>query len=177
MRLATPTALLIVALFSVVPTYAQGRGNGHANPPATAHGNPHAATPKTAPPSSTPSTTTAPHVNPIAQKISANPQLASRITTLLPSGLTLDQASAGFRNQGQFIAAVHVSHNLNIPFADLKSAMVGTTGSSGATRPLSLGQAIHQLRPNVDADDAAKRGVSEADNDISGKSSTTTTRK
>ena len=35
------------------------------------------------------------------------------------------RASSGFRNQGQFIAAVHVSQNLGIPFADLRATMLG----------------------------------------------------
>jgi hypothetical protein len=37
--------------------------------------------------------------------------------------MTLDAASTGFKNQGQFIAALHVSHNLGIPLP-LKSDMV-----------------------------------------------------
>jgi len=39
--------------------------------------------------------------------------------------MSLNQASKGFKNQGQFIAALHVSQNLGIPFADLKTAMTG----------------------------------------------------
>src|SRR5439155_26462097 len=39
--------------------------------------------------------------------------------------LTLQAASAGFKNQGQFIAALHVSHNLNIPFDQLKAKLTG----------------------------------------------------
>ena len=49
--------------------------------------------------------------------------------------MTLESASAGFKNQGQFLAALHVSQNLNIPFADLKTAMLGTP----ATNPTSGG--------------------------------------
>ena len=85
---------------------------------------------------------------------------------LLPAGMTLNQASLGFKNQGQFLAALHVSRNLGIPFADLKTAMTGvrpvTTGTTGGTAAgtttgttaspttLSLGQAIHKLRPSAD---------------------------
>ncbi len=46
--------------------------------------------------------------------------------------MSLNQASKGFKNQGQFIAALHVSQNLGIPFADLKTAM---TGIRPITRP------------------------------------------
>jgi len=47
--------------------------------------------------------------------------------------------SRGFRDYGQYVAATHVSEHLHIPLADLKKAMVDDN--------LSLGQAIHKLRP------------------------------
>ncbi len=75
-------------------------------------------------------------------RIAANPQLSSRLQSLLPAGTTLESAAAGFKNQGQFIAAVHVSHNLNIPFAQLQTAMTGPNHDS-------LGQAIRTLRPDL----------------------------
>jgi hypothetical protein len=71
-----------------------------------------------------------------------NPGLAARTQALLPAGTTVQAAAAGFRNTGQFLAAVHVAHNLNLSFTQLKAAM---TGSS----PESLGQAIHALDPNL----------------------------
>ena len=37
------------------------------------------------------------------------------ISAMLPSGMTLDQATAGFRNQGQFIAALNASKNQGVP--------------------------------------------------------------
>jgi hypothetical protein len=58
---------------------------------------------------------------------------------MLPPGMTMDQAALGFRNQGQFIAALHASQRTGIPFADLKRAMV--------VQHESLGQAVHSLRP------------------------------
>ena len=61
---------------------------------------------------------------------------------MLPAGMTLEQAADGFRNQGQFIAALEASKNQNIAFADLKAKMTGAT-------PLSLGQAIQELRPET----------------------------
>lgn len=111
----------------------------------------------------TPTTTTAPTTkttttSPIAAKIASHPQLAAKVTALLPKGVTLDEASTGFKNQGQFIAALHVSKNLNIAFADLKAEMTGKDHDS-------LGQAIHQLRPTTDAVSAAKHAESEAAED------------
>jgi hypothetical protein len=142
----------------------------------------------------TTTTTTAP-LNPIAQKISSKSQLNTKVTGMLPKNVTLDQASIGFKNQGQFIAALHVSQNLGIPFADLKTAMTGirpvttttttgghtTTGSSTgsstgsttsttATTPLlSLGQAIHKLRPSADSIAAETTATRQATSDLGGR--------
>ncbi len=128
-------------------------------------------------PSATSSTTTsgtrATTVSPIAAKISSHPQLASKLRTLLPQGMTLNQAASGFRNQGQFIAALHVSKNLGIPFAQLKAAMLGTTTSTTSATPMSLGQAIHKLRPSVDADTETTHATTQATTDL--KTTTTST--
>jgi hypothetical protein len=96
---------------------------------------------------------------PFVTRIENNPQLLSRLQPLLPANTTLANAADGFRNQGQFIAALHVSHNLNIPFTQLKEAMVGPNH-------LSLGQAIHELRPNANVTSAVKTADDEADADI-----------
>ena len=65
------------------------------------------------------------------------------------AGMDLKTAAGGFKNQGQFIAALHVSKNLGIPFTDLKSKMTGSN-------PESLGQAIHDLKPTLSQADAQK---------------------
>ena len=59
----------------------------------------------------------------VGDRISNNTGLSTRIQPLIPTGMTLQAASAGFKNQGQFIAALHVSHNLNIPFDQLKAKL------------------------------------------------------
>jgi hypothetical protein len=64
-----------------------------------------------------------------------NPQLRARLEAMLPSGVTLDEAAEGFRNQGQFIAALQQSKNHDIAFGDLKAQMTGDN-------PLSLGEAM-----------------------------------
>ena len=87
----------------------------------------------------TSTTTTGTGHSPIATKIARNPQQLARITAMLPTGMTLDQAAAGFRNQGQFIAALNASKNQGIAFGDLQKAMT--------VDGLSLGQAVRQLRP------------------------------
>jgi hypothetical protein len=83
-----------------------------------------------------------------------NPKLVARLQSMLPAGLTVAQAATGFKNQGQFIAAVNVSRNLGIPFVDLKTKMVG--------QGLSLGQSIQALRPGVNAPREAMRAQRQA---------------
>jgi hypothetical protein len=122
---------------------------------------PHATGPKSATP--TPATApttapTAPATNPVAAKIATMPQLNAKITALLPPNMTLDAASAGFRNQGQFIAALHVSHNLGIPFTALKNEMT--------VQHLSLGQSIQTLSKTADAPREVKRAEAETTTDL-----------
>jgi len=153
----TVLGIVAVSSFALTPAFAGQHGHQGAPP---AHANAPAA--KTTPTSTTttattktPTTTT----SPIATKIAANPQLATRLQALLPSGMTLATASTGFKNQGQFIAALHVSHNLNIPFAQLKAEMTGTDHDS-------LGQAIQDLRPSTNVKTATKTAEREADQDV-----------
>jgi len=103
-------------------------------------------------------TTTSTPPNPIATKISSKPQLNAKIATMLPKGMTLDQASRGFKNQGQFIAALHVSQNLGIPFKDLKNDMT--------VKHLSLGQSIQDLKPTARSGDEARKAETAANHDL-----------
>jgi hypothetical protein len=79
----------------------------------------------------------------VSLRVSWNQGLSRQLQPLLPVGTTLAGAAAGFRNQGQFVSALHVAHNLNIPFDQLKAKVTGTN-------PVSLGTAIEDLRPNLD---------------------------
>src|SRR5262249_24134177 len=63
-------------------------------------------------------------------------------------------AASGFRNLGQFVAAVNVSHNLGIPFPQLKNDMV--------TNHKSLGQSIQDLRPSANSTQEVERAEHEA---------------
>ncbi len=151
-RLSKFALCAAVACLTPVPT-----SIGHAaTPPPQAHGAPPA---KGTPPAT-------PKVQPhptVVQHITANPALVTRLQPLVPPGMTLEQAAAGFRNQGQFIAALHVSHNLDIPFAQLKSAMTGPDHES-------LGRAIHTLKPSVSANTEAKKAQNEANEDLKASS-------
>jgi hypothetical protein len=94
-----------------------------------------------------------------AQKLADNPKLESKLQGLLPPGTDLQAAAAGFKNLGQFVAAVHVSKNLGIPFDQLKAAMTGNP-------PLSLGKAIQQLDPSANAKAAVKTAEKQAHQDF-----------
>jgi hypothetical protein len=104
----------------------------------------------------TPSATTTATVTltPVQEKLKKNTNLAAKLTSRLPEGTDLMLASAGFRNLGQFVAAVNVSNNLNIPFTQLKTKMV--------TDGLSLGQAIQVLRPTTSATIESQRAEYDA---------------
>ena len=90
-----------------------------------------------------PPTTTTVTLTPVQQKLQRNTNLADKLQSRLPKGTDLMLAAEGFRNLGQFVAAVNVSNNLKIPFADLKMSMVDEGNS--------LGQSIKTLRPTADA--------------------------
>lgn len=78
----------------------------------------------------------------VANHLDSNPDLASRLQRLLPPGTSLQSAASGFQSDAQFVAALHVSRNLRIPFSELKASMSRRRGAD------SLGRAIHDLRPD-----------------------------
>jgi len=96
-------------------------------------------------------------------RIEQNPALKSKVESMLPAGENLKTAASGFKNGGQFLAALHASKDLGIPFDQLKAKMMGSNS------PMSLGQAIHALKPNVtekDADNEADKAEKEARADV-----------
>jgi hypothetical protein len=169
----TGTFVGIAAAGCLAASPALAGSHGHSTAPSM-----HVTGPKSATPPRTPSTTTTKTasgataktstgarnqtnptmLNPIAAKISAKPQLNAKITAMLPKDMTLDHASSGFKNQGQFIAALHVSRNAGIPFKDLKSDMTG--------KHMSLGRSIQDLKKTAAPEREAKRGEREANEDL-----------
>lgn len=92
-------------------------------------------------------------------QLAAHPQLAERLSKLSGMSLTdLKAAAAGFKNFGQFVAAVHVSQNLGIPFDKLKAEMTKDGGS--------LGMAIKKLRPKANADTEEHKANKQAQDDL-----------
>ena len=77
----------------------------------------------------------------VSQLLTQNTKLSSNLQSIFGSGVNLQDASSGFKNLGLFVAAVHVSKNLNIPFDQLKNKMASDGGN--------LGKAIHTLQPNL----------------------------
>jgi len=106
--------------------------------------------------------------------LTQNKQLSSKLSSLLPAGTDLQQAADGYRNLGQFVAAVHVSHNLGIPFDSLKCTELAQAKNcpQGITVPAkasSLGQAIHTIKPDMssaDSKSAAKEAEKQASSDF-----------
>ena len=113
-----------------------------------AKGNPHRTTTTTTTTvvsNVTPTTPTTVHVK--------NPKLEARLLSLLglPADTPITNVSSGFKNWGQFVAAVHVSENLDLDFNTLKAAMTGIpagspAGTTPTAQPMSLGQAVQSLR-------------------------------
>jgi hypothetical protein len=89
----------------------------------------------------------------------------------LPAGTDLKDACAGFKNLGQCVAAIHVSHNHdNISFACLKAGTAPATGThlpagTGSSK-MSLGKSIQALSPKIDAKEAANTAQKQSDADI-----------
>ena len=99
-------------------------------------------------------------------RIQRNPELSEKLQTLPPKtgpNSTLAGAAMGFQNEGQFIACLHASKNLGVPFDQLKAKMMS------GDPPMKLGQAIHALKPNVtekNADNEADKAEKEARADV-----------
>jgi hypothetical protein len=103
-----------------------------------------------------------------------NSNLATKLETLTSTtNLTdLETDAKAFKNFGQFVAAAHVSKNLNIPggFAALMCDMttktaVGATSCTNTTK-MSLGKAIQTLDPQANPKSESKKAMNQANQDI-----------
>ena len=166
-----------VACFTLTPAYAD-HGQKPSAKPTTIHGQSTAdptttsagkQKPKVARnTTSTTSTTHTTKLNPIAAKISSKPNLNAKITAMLPTvngkTMSLNYASKGFRNQGQFIAALHASRRMDCGAAScfklIKADMVD--------KHMSLGQSIQDVKhtSSSTASTDATRAEHEAEHDL-----------
>ena len=93
-------------------------------------------------------------LSPVQQSLRRNPDLADRVAGRLPPRIDVMWAASGFRDMGQFVAAVNAADNLQIPFMTLKSRMLDDG--------MNLGQAIRDLRRSSDYRKEARRAEDEA---------------
>lgn len=148
----------------------KGASGTHTSKGSTTHTSKGAKSPKTSTTGSTNgSTTTGTQTNltlsPVQQKLQRNTNLTSKLESRLPAGTDPMLASAGFKNLGQFVAAVNVSHNLGIPFDELRSRMVNDG--------MSLGQAIQASKPTSNTELEVQRAETEAQTMIADTEGTT----
>jgi hypothetical protein len=142
-------------------THASGGGNKH-----TTDGSSTATGKSTLTATSTTAATgTSTVLTPVQQKLQKNTNLADKLRGRLPENTNLMDAAEGFKNLGQFVAAVNVSNNLGLEFTELKTRMVDDG--------LSLGQAIQDVKKTANVETEVRRAETEADSMI--KSSTTST--
>jgi hypothetical protein len=88
-----------------------------------------------------------------AEQLASNQKLSGKLQGLFPVDTDLSAQADGFKSVGDFVAAAHVSHNLGIPFTNLKGKIL-----SGK----SLGQAIHDLKPEADSAGEANRAIAKS---------------
>src|SRR5204863_8511544 len=104
----------------------------------------------------------------VSDQLARNTNLMTRLQALFPAGTDLKTEASQFRNLGQFVAAAHVSHNLDIPWTDMKAKMTGD-------HAVSLGKAIQDLKPQADAKAEADKATKQADTEPTHASTTKTT--
>ena len=150
------SVIVILSLSIGVTNFAQGQGQGRnpaGSPPAGVnHGQ--------ANKPSEPNQSATKSRSEVTAKLNADSKLASKLQGMLPAGMNVNDAANGFKNFGQFVAAVHLSKNQNIPFDQLKGAMV--------TNHKSLSEAAHDLKPELSTEAAqseAKRAEEQAKED------------
>jgi cellulose 1,4-beta-cellobiosidase len=158
-------------------THGNSGATTHGNSSATTHGksgDTHGSSAKSA--STTTSTTTSGSsttsgsntttLTPVQQKLQKNTNLADKLRSRLPEGTDLMKASDGFKNLGQFVAAVNVSNNLGLKFTDVKTRVVD--------QGMSLGQAIQDAKKlsSANVQTEVQRAETEANEMIKSTTST-----
>jgi len=90
----------------------------------------------------------------VNDRLRRNEKLSTRLRELL-GDRNLQESAEGFKNLGQFVAAAHVSNNLGIDFNELKTRI-----------SKSLGKAIRELRPDVNASKEVRKANRQASKDL-----------
>ncbi len=155
---------VMVSGLLILPLASAQHGKGVANGPAMSHKpiNAH---------NSGSQMSKAPKLTP-SEMLASKPKLSAKLQSLLPPETVMSDVCTGFRNLGQCVAAVHVSHNLGIPFTDLKTKVIGTpaTDTTEAVPGMSLGKAIQALDPHADTQAEINKANQQAKADMRAKS-------
>ena len=85
---------------------------------------------------------------PLGEKIALNETLKARLDALLVGGtLTYDQATTGWKNQGQLVAAMNAAKNNNLSFASIYTEMV----TNGKNLPDAVAEVTAAMPPTTTA--------------------------
>ena len=103
-----------------------------------------------------------------------NKKLSVQLRAVLPPRTSLKDACAGFKSLNDCVAALHVSHNLQIKFNCLKWDVTGakpggdvkSCEAPSKDKPMDLSKAIRELRPNAHARTEARNAEKRAREDI-----------
>jgi hypothetical protein len=183
-------AILVAGASLVIPAMA-AQGRGHGGPPAgvgagagvhstlgmpSGSQRPSSAGPRSDQGATHPVSSPSFGAKSLTSLLEQNSKLATNLAALFPDGTDLTEQAGGFKNLGQFVSAVHVSHNLGIPFDNLKCAELGTTAASKSgtvcsslvtnEEPMSLGKAIKALRPDADSQQAIREANHQTNKDF-----------
>jgi hypothetical protein len=140
------TTIVAVTLATAMVPAAAGAGFQQAKPPA--------AKAKPATENLSPSTGTTGTLSPVQRALHRNAELSRRVAQRLPPRIDVMWAASGFRDLGQFVAAVNAADNLQIPFMTLKARMLDDG--------MNLSQAIRDLRRSSDYRKEARKAEDEA---------------
>lgn len=109
--------------------------------------------------------------------LNQNQKLSDNLAALLKKmgvNATPQQACQNFKNLGQCVAAIHVSHNLGIDFNSLACDMTlkpvaGSTcpaGTGTGSKGMNLGQSIEALKPGTSGKTESQKAMKQANQDI-----------
>src|SRR5262245_44378068 len=115
-------------------------------------------TPRARPKASSATTATAPRAAATSKVAATEPRLHERLKPVLNRGAQMTVAAEGFRNGEEFAAVAHAARNTNVPFMVLKQRVV----NEGRT----LEQALHDVKPEVDAKAEVARAQAAAKSDV-----------
>lgn len=151
MRLSRTLTLIAALALPAVPAAAQGKSLGS----PTAFGRPATAgvkapkAPKPAADTTMASSETKGRGQlPLGEKLALNAVLKKRLEVLLAGGpLTYDQATTGWKNQGQLVAAMNQATNKSLPFASIYTEVV----TNGKNLPDAVAEVTAAMPPTTTA--------------------------